>query len=78
MSDQSSFQKMDEQERIYAPEQLPLDEQERVLAEEQRGPRTLVDGTSIPSTAATAGDEETPEPGILEEFSVGQGFGLEK
>jgi len=34
MSDQPLFQNMDEEERIYAPEQLPADEQARVRADE--------------------------------------------
>jgi hypothetical protein len=36
MSDQPLFQNMDEEERIYAPEELPLDEQARVRADEGR------------------------------------------
>ena len=78
MSDESVFQKMDEEERIYAPEELPLDQQDRVRAEGQRGPQTLIDGTSIPSSRAAAPDGETPEPGLGQELSMGQGFGLEK
>lgn len=36
MSDQPLFQNMDEEERIYAPEQLPPEEQARVRADEGR------------------------------------------
>ena len=78
MSDESVFKRMDEEERTYAPEQLPLDEQDRVRAEEQTGPHTLPDGTSIPSARTAAADGETPEPGMVQEFGMGQGFGLEK
>jgi len=51
MSDQPLFQNMDEEERIYAPEQLPADEQARVRADEGR---VRVDPDEPPAAAPVA------------------------
>jgi hypothetical protein len=51
MSDQPLFQNMDEEERIYAPEQLTADEQARVRADEGR---VRVDPDEPPAPAPVA------------------------
>lgn len=48
MSDQPLFQNMDEEERIYAPEQLPPEQQARVRADEGREPA----GRDVPPISA--------------------------
>jgi hypothetical protein len=65
MSDQPLFQNMDEEERIYAPEQLPPEEQARVRADEgrvgvdQEAPPLIAPVGNVGNTASAA----TPAPG---------------
>ena len=57
MSDQPLFQNMDEEERIYAPEQLPPEEQARVRADEGR---VRVDPEEPPTAAPVANMSNAP------------------
>src|SRR4051794_13744208 len=52
MDDQNIFSRMDEEERIYAPQELPLDERQRVIADDK-------------SNNPGLDEDEPPGPGII-------------
>ena len=69
MSDQPLFQNTDEQESVYAPQQVPGAEQERVRADDKTGPADSPTFDSPPAAAPVANLGNAPSaaaapPGI--------------
>ncbi len=62
MDNPEHFRKMDEEERIYAPQELPLDEQERVREDEGEPNVALdVDEPPAPGIVASGGTSSSAE-----------------